>query len=374
MTPSPLMPRRQFLGRISAAAALTLLPRRARADDGAGRKKGIALVGLGRYSTDELGPALRETRLCRLAGVVTGEADKGRRWAREYGFSENSIYNYDTMERIADNPEIDIIYVVTPNALHRRHVEAAARTGKNVICEKPMATSVADCDAMIAACRRAGVKLDIGYRLHYEPYTREFIRIARTEEFGPFMAMKGGNGFRVGDDETPETLWRIRKSLSGGGPLMDMGVYVIQAVCMAKAEAPPVAVTAQFGPNTRPQIFSQVEETITWTMEYPDGAQARCESSYANNETYFHARATHGWVDLGRQPFFYHGQSLKTSAGDRYFPPVNQQALQMDGMIREWTEGLPSSAPGEMGRRDVAIIEAIYASANAGGKRVDVRV
>ena len=148
--------RREFLGQISAVpAGLALLPHRARAGENTeGRKKGIVLVGLGRYSTNVLGPALRETKLCRLAGVVTGDPAKGRQWAREYGFPETSVYGYSTMQRIADNPEINVIYIVTPNGLHCEHVEAAARTGKDVICEKPMATSVADCDAMIAACRK----------------------------------------------------------------------------------------------------------------------------------------------------------------------------------------------------------------------------
>lgn len=364
--------RREFLAQMATAAAgAALLPRRAWAQDNGGRKKGIALVGLGQYSTAELGPALRETKYCRLAGVVTGDPEKGRRWAREYGFSEKNIYGYDTMERMRDNPEIDVVYVVTPNAIHRQNVEAAARAGKDIICEKPMATSVADCDAMIGACRKAGVKLDIGYRLHYEPHTLEFIRIARTEEFGPFMQMKGANGFRA-EDVTPDNFWRLNKKLAGGGPLEDMGVYVIQAVCMAKKEAAPLAVTARFGPNTRPEMFSQVEETIHWTMEFADGAQAHCESSYGNNDTSFHAQAPRGWIDLGPQPFFYTGVELKTSTGRRRFPQVNEQAVQMDGMIREWEEGRPSRAPGEMGRRDVAIIEAIYASANAGGRRVTV--
>ncbi|HEY3756841.1 MAG TPA: Gfo/Idh/MocA family oxidoreductase [Opitutaceae bacterium] len=364
-----MLNRRAFLGTLSTAAAATLLPRLAWADESGDRKKGVALVGLGRYATSELGPALRETKHCRLAGVVTGDPEKGRHWARDYGFPETSVYGYDTMQRIAENPDIDVIYVVTPNALHRRHVEAAAKTGKQVICEKPMATSVADCDAMIAACKNAGVHLAIGYRLHFEPHTMEFIRLSQAQEFGPFLKIKGVNGFRV-EDANGNNFWRLNKQMAGGGPLMDMGVYVIQAVCMAKAEAPPVAITAQFGPNTRPEMFDQVEETIHWEMEYADSAKAKCSSSYANNDTYFHATAPQGWVDLGGSPFFYLGQELHTSRGDRNFPPVNQQALQMDGMIAEWAAGKESRASGEMGRRDVTILEAIYRSANNGGQRV----
>lgn len=367
--------RRQFITRVSAAAALATLPSSLRAAEpsAAPRKRGVALVGLGSYSTHQLGPALRQTKNCYLAGVVTGDSAKGKRWAREYGFSERNIYGYDNIARLADNPEIEVVYVVTPNGLHAEHTIAAARAGKDVICEKPMARTVAECEAMIAACQKAGVKLNVGYRLHYEPHTKEFIRIAQTEEFGPILSMKGANGWRVSDGARPKTQWHISKELAGGGPLMDMGIYVVQEVCMAKSEKAPAFVTAKFGPNTRPNVFTEVEETITWEMHYPDGAVAQCSSSYGNNDTYFSAKAKGGAIDLGRTPYFYDGQTLNTPAGKRSYPAVFQQALQLDGMIAEWREGKPSSAPAEMGRRDMAIIEAIYASANQGGKRVEVR-
>lgn len=368
--------RRQFLSHLSAAAALSTLPsslRSAESAAGAGpRKRGVALVGLGSYSTHQLGPALRQTKNCFLAGVVTGDPAKGKRWAREYGFSERNVYGYDAIPRIADNPEIEVIYVVTPNGLHAEHTIAAAKAGKDVICEKPMARTAAECDAMIAACEKAGVKLNIGYRLHYEPYTREFIRIAQREEFGPILSMDGANGFRMPDNARPKSQWHVSKELAGGGPLMDMGVYVVQEACMAKAEKAPSFVTAKFGANTRPEVFSEVEETITWEMHYADGAVAHCSSSYANNDSFFRARAKGGLIDLGHSPYFYRGQMLKTPAGERTFPAVHHQANQLDAMITEWREGKRSSAPGEMGRRDMAIIDAIYASANQGGKRVEV--
>ncbi|HEY3756840.1 MAG TPA: Gfo/Idh/MocA family oxidoreductase [Opitutaceae bacterium] len=366
--------RRAFLGTLSTAAAATLLPRRIWAEEPGQRKKGFALVGLGNYSTTELAPAFRHTKHCRLAGVVTGDPAKGRRWARQYGFPETSIYNYDTMEKMADNPDIDVVYVVTPNALHRRHVEAAARAGKHVITEKPMATSVADCDAMIAACKKAGVHLAVGYRLHYDPCTMALIQIAEDGHFGPFKSIRGANGFRFPDDATPQKYWRINRKLSGGGPLMDMGVYVIQEVCMTKVEAAPASVTAGFGENSRPAMFNTVEENIHWTMDFADGAHADCKTSYENSETYFHATAPRGWIDMGSSPFFYRGQVLRTNLGERRFHPVNQQALQMDGMVTEWADGLEARASGEMGRRDVIILEAIYESARNGGKRVSVVV
>src|SRR5882762_11497745 len=140
------------------------------------RKLGVALLGLGRYSTGQLGPALRETKLCYLAGVVTGHPEKGEKWAADYNLNKKNIYSYETFDRIADNKDIDIVYVVTPPALHPEFTIRAAKAGKHVISEKPMATSVADCDAMIAACQTAKVKLSIGYRLHFDPYLKELMR------------------------------------------------------------------------------------------------------------------------------------------------------------------------------------------------------
>ena len=266
--------RRQFIGQLSAAAAVALSARGARAADTPVQKKnlGIALVGLGSYSEGRLAPALQETKHCHLAGVVTGSREKGLAWARKYGFSERNVFGYDTISQIAGNPDIDVVYVVTPNSLHARDCIAAAKAGKHVITEKPMATSVADCDAIIGACRDAGVRLMVGYRLHYEPHTVELCRLAREKVFGPFMKISSENGFEMGSEANAENTWRLNKKLAGGGPLMDMGVYVVQAVCMTKAEAPPVAVTANFGPVTRPKVFSEVEEEINWTMEFADGA------------------------------------------------------------------------------------------------------
>lgn len=365
----PPVSRRQFLNQAAAWGAVAFAPRLSRAaETPPARRLGVALVGLGGYA-GLLARGIQETKRCRLAGVVSGTPAKLPRWAAQYGLPERSLYHYDNLERIADNPDIDAVYIVTPPGTHRDFVVRAAKTGKHVICEKPMEVSAARCAEMVAACRAAGVTLSIGYRLHYEPNTAEFIRLAREQEFGPFMRMSSANGFRMGGRS-----WRVNKQLAGGGPLMDMGVYVIQAVCMAKAEAAPVAVTARFGEVTRPQLFNEVEESVSWTMEFADGAQAECRASYGEGVSRFRAEAGSDWVELGPTAFYYNGQSLTTSRGPRSFPAVNHQAAQMEGMAAELLAGGPTRVPGEMGRRDIAITDAIYASAAAEGKRIEVRM
>jgi glucose-fructose oxidoreductase len=362
--------RRDFIRRLSFGAAVFALGARVRSEPGpAAKKLGIALVGLGKYSTGQLGPALKVTQHCRLAGVVTGSPEKGRKWAQEHGFPEKNIYSYDTMGRLADNPDIDIVYVVTPNGLHAGHAIAAAQAGKHVICEKPMANTVAECDAMLAACRAAKVKLSIGYRLHFDPYHIELMRLAADPTFGPFMKMSGSRAFFL-----KPGAWRADKKLAGGGPMMDLGIYINHGACMAAGGVAPVAVMARERPKTKPKQFPDVEEAIAWTMEFPNGALCEAWTSYTDSTDKFRAESAKGWIEFKEHAFTYRGMVVETSRGALHFdPPVNQQALQMDDFAQCVRAGRESRVPGEMGRRDLCIIEAIYEAARS-GKRTAVKV
>lgn len=366
--PFPHVSRRRFIAQLSAAGAFALTARSMVASEPVRKKLGVALVGLGGYSRGQLGPGLKLTQHARLAGVVTGSREKGLQWAAEYGFPESSIYGYDSMARMADNPDIDIVYVVTPNGLHAEHAIAAAKAGKHVICEKPMANTVAECDAIIAACKQAGVRLSMGYRLHFDPFHEELRRLARTGEFGPFMKMDGGFAFTMGRPQ-----WRAEKKLAGGGPLMDLGVYVIQESLMAAGEVLPVALTARELPKKRPEFFRDVEESIEWTLEFANGARAQGYTSYNDNRNNFRAEAKDGWYEVG-PAYGYNGLRAATSRGPLTITaPASQQALQMDDFALCVREGRDTRVPGEMGRRDMVMVEAIYASAGAGGKRVELK-
>ena len=366
--------RRHFVKQVTAAAAgLALLSNRMRADSAPTppRRLGIALCGLGYYATHLLLPAIKRSRYWQVSGVVTGDRSKGERWAKDCGFSSDNVFSYDTMGQMAHRADIDAVYVVTPNALHAPHTIAAANAGKHVICEKPMAVSVAECDAMIGTCRRNSVRLMIGYRLHYEPHNAELARYGREKTFGGFKKMEGENGFDVGQVAEPKN-WRLNPKLSGGGAIMDMGVYVIQAVCMARGEEPPASVTAKFGPVTRPQVFSQIDQSIGWTMDYADGSSGNCRATYAANVSQFRAEGPGGWAELRYPAFYYDDSVLVTSRGKPELRFGNQQLAQMDGMAQEILSGEPSLAPGEMGRRDLTVVEAVLEAART-GKRVFVR-
>jgi glucose-fructose oxidoreductase len=335
------------------------------ATKGGERRLGVALMGLGLYSRGQLGPALRKTGLCRLAGVVTGSPEKGAAWSREYGFPERNIWGYDTIHEIAGNPDIDIVYVVTPNGLHMEHVLKVAAAGKHVICEKPMANSVADCDTMIAACGKAGVLLSIGYRLRFDPHHLELDRIAREGDFGALTKMSGEDSFSL-----TKRAWRVEKALSGGGPLMDVGIYVVHAACRAAASQ-PVAVTARELPKTNPELFNEVEESIEWTMEFPGGAACAASSSYTRNRNFFLAEGAKGWIRI--DPAFGYGHlDVTTSRGHLDIAQVPQQALQMDDFASCVLTGRATPVPGSLGRDHMSTIEAIYRSVAEGGRRIEV--
>lgn len=324
-------------------------------------KLGIALVGLGSYASGQLAPALQETRLCKLSGVVTGTPRKEKVWSEKYGIPEENIYSYETYDRIADNDDIDIIYVVLPNGMHAEYTIRAAEAGKHVICEKPMATSVEDCRRMIEACDQAGKKLSIGYRLHFEPHNKEIMRIGRNEVFGIVHRMDGSHSFPLSDMNA----WRVDKELSGGGPLMDVGIYVVQAGIYTLGEL-PVSVTAR-DETQRPEAFGDVEGTIRWEMRFPQGSLLFGESSYEFRGNHFRGDAENGSFELS-PAYSYGGIQGHTSEGSLDFPQINQQALQMDDFARCILEDEATIVPGEMGMRDVRILYAIYEAAETGSE------
>lgn len=327
-------------------------------------KLGIALVGLGKYSSEELAPALQETSHCYLAGIVTGSAQKRDEWKAKYGIPEGNIYSYDNFDAVKDNPDIDIVYVVLPNALHAEYTIRAARAGKHVICEKPMAVTVQECEDMIQACREAGVLLSVGYRLHFEPHNQAMMALHSNGAIGAIKAVQATNGMDI-----KPGVWRLNKALAGGGPLMDVGIYCVQGAVYTVGQD-PIAVTAREGEKADLSRFQEVEQSLSWTMEFPGGVSATCETSYAQESNLLRAEGEKGWAEL-KPAYKYKGIQGKTHKEELRFAQVNQQALQMDDFALCVRHQKPSRVPGEMGLRDVRILQAIYEAARS-GKRVSL--
>ena len=349
--------RRKFVKTLGAGSALLMLPAIPTfseplfTDD---KKLGIALVGLGNYATHELAPALQETSNCYLNGIVTGTQAKAERWKQQYNIPDKNIYNYENFDEIADNKSIDVVYVVLPNSMHHDFVIRAAKAGKHVFCEKPMALSVKECEEMIAACKKTGVRLFVGYRLHTEPHHMAAMKF-RTEGDSGILYVQSEFGFKIGDP----TQWRLKKSLAGGGAMMDLGIYAIQAARYSIGEE-PLSVTAQEY-KTDYKKFAEVDETITWQMQFSGGHVSNSYTSYSTPANHLYISSENRWFNL-MPAFNYGGIKGSTNRGELDLPEINQQAVQMDTFSKCILDDAESNASGEEGLKDLKVIEAIYKS------------
>src|SRR5262245_51794000 len=248
-----MISRRKFIGRAVAGAAGLVVGSEAFANIHIPQKKeqlGIALVGLGNYSTNLLLPALQLTKKIRLTGIVTGTPAKAEKWKMMQKLEDKNIYDYQSFDTIANNPDIDVVYVVLPPSMHAEYTIRAANAGKHVFCEKPMAVSVEECQKMIDACNKNKVKLAIGYRMQHEPNTKKLMEFTRNQTYGKIMKVEAAAGYR----ESNAGHWKLKKSM-GGGSLMDMGVYAIQGARYG-TQLEPVAVTAK-QTTERPELYKE---------------------------------------------------------------------------------------------------------------------
>lgn len=319
-------------------------------------KLGVALVGLGYYSTDLLAPALQLTKNCELKGIVTGSPEKIPVWKERYGIEDKNVYNYENFDRIANNDDIDVIYVVLPPSMHAEYTIRAAKAGKHVWCEKPMAPSVADCKAMIKACKDNKVKLAIGYRCQHDPNIQAYMKAGKERPFGKVKMITSAAGYFDGRT----THWKQNKKL-GGGAMGDMGVYALQGARLATGEE-PISVLAQSF-TTRPDIYHEVEETMMFQLEFPSGARAACHTSFGIQMNYLQVNYENGWLKMEPHSS-YGGNKGSMSDGTLInYPIESQQAKQMDEDATAIFNDKPMLVPGEEGLRDIRVVEAIYRSA-----------
>ncbi|MCW0365220.1 Glucose--fructose oxidoreductase [Xanthomonas sacchari] len=369
MEPSSPNRRRLLLAGLSATAA-GMLGASAWAATPARRRKplGVALVGLGEYASSRLAPGLALTRHCRLAGIVTGSPQKIPQWQARYRIPDRNVYSYDELERIADNPDIDVVYVVTPTHLHAPLSIRAAAAGKHVWCEKPMALHAEQAQAMIEACARNKVRLSIGYRMQHEPNTRRLIALAGERPFGAMRSVRAEAGYAgYGDTDPAQRPWRLRAQY-GGGAMYDMGVYPLNAARYTTG-AEPLAVSARRSTD-RPALFDEVDEHMHFTLEFPHGITASCAASFGRTMNLLRAECAKGWYELA--PFqAYDGVRGRASDGRLFDARVHhQQALQMDEDALAILQGTPLRVPGEEGLRDIRIVDAIQRSAREDGARI----
>jgi glucose-fructose oxidoreductase len=383
--------RRTFLKTSALVAAPALIGLRSSVSAQSTRegKLGVVLCGLGGFSKQSIAPELPLAKNVYLAGVITGDPAKGRMWAKEYGFPEKNIWSYADMARLAEAKDVAIVHVVTPNSLHATHTIAAAKAGKHVMVEKPMATSSAQCEQMITAAKSAGVRLGVSYRLHWEPH---HVQAAAQLASGAVGRLANGSyefswGYAgaLADPERRKTIkqWLLDPKLTGGGALFDTGVYPIQAACTMTGSS-PVAVRG-FASTRHKDIFPVgVEETMSFELTFADGFQALCRASYSGS---FHQCTTYGpkgVVEIlpGLPAGSVFGQSgngepspkrLIVNRKDIPADDTLQLGVMLDAFAQAITVGSPFKADGAMGLRDIRIVEAVYASVAQGGKSISVQ-
>ncbi|HEY4328009.1 MAG TPA: Gfo/Idh/MocA family oxidoreductase [Mucilaginibacter sp.] len=367
--------RRNFLQKLGLTAlALQLAPISGWADSKYDEHKNydgpvlrVAIMGLGSYGT-RVAEAMKGCTKAKLVGVISGTPSKITDWQSKYGIPAKNCYNYQNYDDIKNNPDIDAVYIITPNGLHREAAIRVSKAGKHVICEKPMALNAKEGQDMVDACKKANVKLLVGYRMHFEPKTLEVIRMRKAGEFGKIMFFQGLCGFTIGDPAQ----WRLNKQLAGGGSLMDIGIYAINGSRYMVGED-PIWVTAEETKINHEKFKEGVDETIQFQFGFPSGAVASCLSTYSmNNLDRFFLNGTAGYAELwpstGYGPIMGH-----TNRGELTQPITTHQTVQMDEMSDIIFNGKQPVVPvdGLEAVKDLKLIDAIYLACKT-GKKVDV--
>ena len=363
---SSLFTRRDALKTLSVATLLGMLGRSAWGQNAyTGKRLGIALVGLGNYSTNHLAPALQFTQIAELRGIVTGSPEKIPVWQEKYGIKDSNVYNYDNFDEIVQNPDIDVVYVVVPHGLHAEFSIRAANAGKHVICEKPMARSVAEADAMLAAAKKNNVTLAIGYRLHHDPFHLRVMELARTEALGKLRTCVAEFSGKPSDARI-KSHWHFNRDLGVAGALYDLGVYPVQAQFYVAGQTPTSVTAHSF--NSRPELFIECEEGYEWELEFPNRMKSLGAAASNRSVNQVHVTAERGKFGIPTRAYAYDGQEGYINDQPMILTHVRQQTLHMDGVCQSILAGLPVRTPGSMGRRDMVVLEGILESIDTGKK------
>jgi predicted dehydrogenase len=324
------------------------------------KKVRYAVVGLGHIAQVAVLPAFKHAENSELAALVTGHPEKDRELSARYRVK---AYGYDNLERAFEKEQIDAVYIATPNILHREHTERAARAGIHVLCEKPMATTQDDCEAMMRAAEQNNVKLMIAYRLHFNDANLHAVRLAKSGDLGDLRYFGSLFGLQVKEDNI-----RTRKDL-GGGTLFDIGIYCINAARYLFRDEPVevIGLTA----NNSEKRFAEIEEMTGAIMRFPHERLAMFTCSFGSIDvSQYDLVGTKGRLRL-ENAYEYQGELKCTTtihgkttekifkSGDQFAPEL----IYFSDCIIHDRAPEPS---GKEGLADVRVINAIYESAEIG--------
>lgn len=287
------------------------------------QKVGFAVVGIGKFALEQAIPAFGETKAAKLVGLVSGDPAKGARVARQHGIAPSRVWSYDSFDRIAADPAVQVVYIMTPNSLHADLAVRAFRAGKHVLCEKPMAVTEADCERMIRAAADASRKLMIAYRAQFEPHNLEAVRRIRAGEVGAVRLITSVHGRQL-DVRDPADQWRAQAALAGGGSLYDIGIYALNGARYLTGEEPE-SVTAQISNAPNDPRFAEVEDLIKFQLRFPSGAETRLAGHQADRGAGRKGRADAGpGHRLRRQPAALQDGGRRAGGAGRRGQPVRR--------------------------------------------------
>ena len=329
----------------------------------ASKRIGFAVVGLGRIAERAILPAFRNSKQAKLVAVVSGDERKARRLATKFGASD--YYTYDDYVLCLNHPEVEAVFVATNNGSHADFTLRAAASGKHVLCEKPMANTVEECQQMIGACRANGVRLMIAYRKYFEPASLALKKLVTSGKLGRlkiihsaftiFLA-RGGNA----------PAWRFDRKLAGGGSLVDVGVYCVNTVRWLTGRE-PVEATAYVW-TLDPARFREVEENVAFQLKFSHGLVLQASSSFgAAQASFLHVHGEKGWAALDPAYAYDEERRLFGKIAGRWFEKkfkvLDEFALELDAFAEAIRRGRDPEPDGNEGLRDVVVMQAIYRSA-----------
>ena len=333
---------------------------------GASGRVGYAIVGLGHFAEHVVLPGFRNSRKAQLVALVSSDERKVRRLAKKFGAGD--CYSYYGYAQCLDNPQVDAVYIATNNSTHAEFSVQAAAAGKHVLCEKPMATSVAECQQMIDACRAHHVRLMIAYRKYFEPAALDLKLLVDSGKLGRLKFIQSAFSIylRPGGGRVA---WHFNRQLAGGGALADVGVYCVNTARWVTGKDPVEAAAYQW--TVDPEVFKEVDENIAFRLNFPEGLIMQAVASWGGaTESFLTIVGEKGWATLAPAYQYDEERRLDGRIGGRWFEKkyqiMNELALELDAFadcIRHNREPAPNGAEG---LRDVAVMQAIYQSAREG--------
>jgi predicted dehydrogenase len=335
----------------------------------AGAKRvGYAVVGLGSISQVAVLPAFEHSKKARLVAVVSGDRSKARKLADQ--FEASHAFSYAELAKCLSNPEVEAVYIATPPGEHEKYAVAAARAGKHVLCEKPLAATVKQARNMVATCRRNKVRFMTAYRKYFEPSSVALKNMISKGDLGRIDVIHTlFSELRPFGDNSSS--WLFSRKLCGGGPLTDLGVYCLNT-CRWLVDEDPVAASGAVSWVRDRRRYKEVEEGIAFRLDFRSGLVLQGTAAYsAAFSSFVHVHGEKGWAELAPAFAFEEERRLSGKIAGKWFAktfkPIDEFALELDYFSTCIREGRKPEPDGEQGLRDIIIIEAIYQAAKKGG-------